>query len=1147
MPLGGRNSFSTEDDDLLVKYLAQHSVVGGRKGTRIYKQLTDNASGQWPWSSRHPLQSWRARYMRDSDDFERRIRVFNRRQANAPSTQPPSSPDTLQDREEPSSSRKRKLKESPTQDSGKRIKRSKKDIPAAVANIGFVQVSQILGRRPAQARAEDKGEGCSRHVVQAKPPATSQSRIEKHAFPTLDDHNEHLFQEVFEDEEDDVEVNHMLTDPIEPDSDEPQLSKPCSPPLHSIPPSPRHDVRLKIPRGSSDGVTTTAADSGFFESPPPFPNLSDDIFAGSSDTDRPSRSISRSKPRPVPKLVESLFGGERHKQPSRRVYSSSSDSDSRQEGKRGKKQKTLGVYAIEPQWPPVRASRKQKSADLQQRVSGANGTAPSYSERNREQNQTLGFPGHTGSSSSLPSTNLVPPSTNLVQPSRKGKERQIDIDTGDGFENPSLNQSPSRHETGRDAEEEEEEEEEPLFTQPTRVAHSSPLVDSSESGSETPEEDKLDEEREMTEPGRLYEDDHDDDEPLFTQASNSQLFSHPTSPPGSSPHTSSIEPEPGPSSPNDNAQIPDPDPIPDLSPPQSPINHPFDLPPESRQQSHTQPPSPKNFLPDQIHPFDTPDPDDEQSQPSTPLPLAHAHRRSLTSDTERPSVSNETAESVVKALNAFILEMERSRRSIERDRRARGERAGRERERREGMMEETREAGDGRGSLEESEASGSGSRNGTGKEVGSGGGERERIRESVVRARGSPVPMAAAKRQHRRRTDSQGASRSSNNKDIAGARSSDLENPFAAETNRAHPHPVASTSRSDRPTQAVDDSMYSLFSGPSTSPQPAVPVLSMSTGTIGKDKGKNKVMNNDEEVVHRGEPASKPSRSSSASRAKRLDLRELDRARSRRSSSNGGGRNSGSFPPAAHRSSSSSSSSFGGAIPPHSIRVQETGHSPHSSLKLSPADQTLLVEQTIHNLSREYQFPPDYVCQVWKEAGDLDEAVAILGQLRDMAGALLRQATVRRRSSGVTMGMEMTSRSADRESNSKLDSTTPPAGITIASSKSEFNKHTHHPNQPSARFMNNMNMNSRRLSDGQKRPGAETGSSSIGHRVRPREVFLPTILSRPLPDSGYSPPTHSRAGQFELLSRQGRMEEAIQREQRRVTGRGGVFVFHPSG
>ncbi|KAJ3822070.1 hypothetical protein F5880DRAFT_1577517 [Lentinula raphanica] len=644
----------------------------------------------------------------------------------------------------------------------------------------------------------------------------------------------------------------------------------------------------------------------------------------------------------------------------------------------------------------------------------------------------------------------------------------------------------------------------------------------------------------MTEPGRLYEDDNDDDEPLFTQASNSQLFSHPTSPPGSSPHMSSIEPESGPSSPNDNAQIPDPDPIADLSPPQSPINRPFDLP-EPPPQSHTQPPSPNNLLPDQIHPFDTPDPDDEQSQPSTPLPLDHAHRRSLTSDTERPSVSNETAESVVKALNAFILEMEQSRRSIERDRRARGERGGRERERREA----TTEAGDLRGSLEEleSEASSSGSRSGTGKEVGAGGaGERERIRESVVRARGSPVPMAAAKKQNRRRTDSQGASRSSNNQDIAGVRSFEMENPFAAEINRAHPHPVASTSKSDRPTQAVDDSMYSLFSGPSTSPQPAVPEVSMSIGTR-KDKGKSKVVNMDEEVVHRGEPALKPSRSSSASRAKRLDLRELDRARSIRSSSNGGGRNSGSFPPAVHRSSSSSSSSLGGVIPPNSIRVQETDHSPHSSLKLSPADQTLLVEQTIQNLSREYQFPPDYVCQVWKEAGDLDEAVAILGQLRDMAGALLRQATVRRRSSGVTRGMEMTSRSVNREEgNSRLDSTTPPAGITIASSKSEFNKHTHHPYQPSAsRFMNSMNMNSRRRSE--KRPGP----SSIGHRPRPREVFLPTILSRPLPDAGYSPPTHSRAGQIELLSRQGRMEEAIQREQRRVTGRGGVFVLHPSG
>lgn len=67
-------------------------------------------------------------------------------------------------------------------------------------------------------------------------------------------------------------------------------------------------------------------------------------------------------------------------------------------------------------------------------------------------------------------------------------------------------------------------------------------------------------------------------------------------------------------------------------------------------------------------------------------------------------------------------------------------------------------------------------------------------------------------------------------------------------------------------------------------------------------------------------------------------------------------------------------------------------------------------------------------------------------------------------------------------------------------------------------------------------------TSSSGNR---REVFLPKMLDGPLPEVGYSPPTHSRAGQIALLSQQGRVKEAIERDQRRATGRGGVLVVHP--
>ncbi|KAJ4481935.1 hypothetical protein J3R30DRAFT_3699241 [Lentinula aciculospora] len=76
MAPGGRTNFSPEDDAHLVEYLAEYNQ--GRKGNKLYHQLVDNPD-QFPWAKRHTWQAWRHRYMRDTDDLDRRIHVQQKR------------------------------------------------------------------------------------------------------------------------------------------------------------------------------------------------------------------------------------------------------------------------------------------------------------------------------------------------------------------------------------------------------------------------------------------------------------------------------------------------------------------------------------------------------------------------------------------------------------------------------------------------------------------------------------------------------------------------------------------------------------------------------------------------------------------------------------------------------------------------------------------------------------------------------------------------------------------------------------------------------------------------------------------------------------------------------------------------------------
>ncbi|TFK65322.1 hypothetical protein BDN72DRAFT_845652 [Pluteus cervinus] len=81
---GGRVPFSKQDDEHLVAYLATHNPKGeGRSGNQLYKVLDEKSTGKWSWTERHPWQSWRDRYYRNSAEFDAKIRKYLKRRKDA--------------------------------------------------------------------------------------------------------------------------------------------------------------------------------------------------------------------------------------------------------------------------------------------------------------------------------------------------------------------------------------------------------------------------------------------------------------------------------------------------------------------------------------------------------------------------------------------------------------------------------------------------------------------------------------------------------------------------------------------------------------------------------------------------------------------------------------------------------------------------------------------------------------------------------------------------------------------------------------------------------------------------------------------------------------------------------------------------------
>ncbi|OCH84570.1 hypothetical protein OBBRIDRAFT_391300 [Obba rivulosa] len=102
----GRNEFTEEEDTFLGRYLAQYAPSEkGRSGNTVYQNLCENvcshihpicaallimraqADNQWPLAKNHTWHSWRNRYVKNKDTFDKWIRNFQRKKGiKVPST-----------------------------------------------------------------------------------------------------------------------------------------------------------------------------------------------------------------------------------------------------------------------------------------------------------------------------------------------------------------------------------------------------------------------------------------------------------------------------------------------------------------------------------------------------------------------------------------------------------------------------------------------------------------------------------------------------------------------------------------------------------------------------------------------------------------------------------------------------------------------------------------------------------------------------------------------------------------------------------------------------------------------------------------------------------------------------------------------------
>ncbi|KAG7086325.1 hypothetical protein E1B28_002288 [Marasmius oreades] len=281
-------------------------------------------------------------------------------------------------------------------------------------------------------------------------------------------------------------------------------------------------------------------------------------------------------------------------------------------------------------------------------------------------------------------------------------------------------------------------------------------------------------------------------------------------------------------------------------------------------------------------------------------------------------------------------------------------------------------------------------------------------------------------------------------------------------------------------TQMTHDSLFS--SSETSETQPQFPQAA--------DKGKARatalpVPSDEEDARHRRHTIAMVN---GENKLQELDLRRLIRARRR------------SLPSRSSISAVSHGHSVGEWAPSSSTRRTFDLGKP-LRMRLSEVDQTKLIEMNVERMVLQYGFPESFVYGIWNDCGSLDEAECILSELGSKLEDLLDRSRRRRSSVGLDVNLPLsrtvTPQDTTRESDLEIKEMPSIAQI-------------------------------RGLSTSPIRPTQSKRNSP---------QFKPTLIDADeIPESDYSPPVASRAGKFRRLSRQGRVQEALERESRRASG-----------
>ncbi|KAG1821371.1 hypothetical protein EV424DRAFT_1346861 [Suillus variegatus] len=72
--------FTSDKDTFPMKYIATYNPTKKyRSGNTLYKHFVENVNNKWNWSGMHSWQSWQTQYRNHMEEFDRRIRKYQKK------------------------------------------------------------------------------------------------------------------------------------------------------------------------------------------------------------------------------------------------------------------------------------------------------------------------------------------------------------------------------------------------------------------------------------------------------------------------------------------------------------------------------------------------------------------------------------------------------------------------------------------------------------------------------------------------------------------------------------------------------------------------------------------------------------------------------------------------------------------------------------------------------------------------------------------------------------------------------------------------------------------------------------------------------------------------------------------------------------